>query len=59
VNFQEEVHLLTRQLECGGDLFRTLAAPVHAQRVGAFVQVESGLWEAGQRRYERVFLKIV
>ena len=59
MHLQKKIHLLTRQFECGGDLFRALAAPVHAQCVGAFVQVESGLGEAGKRSYQRVFLQIV
>src|SRR5450759_1851620 len=56
---QEKIHLLAWQFEGGGDLFGALAAPVHAQRVGAFAEVESGLGESGRRRHRRVILQIV
>ena len=59
MHLEEKLHLLARQVQGGGDLFGALAVAVHAQGVGAFVQVESRFGKPGRLRYGRVLLQVV
>ena len=59
MHLQEKVHFLARQFQRGGDLLGALAAPVHAQCVGAFAEVESRPGYSGRRRDRRMILQVV